>query len=320
MKVVHVSHSTLSGAPYRLMQVQRLAGLDVRMINYRNKDFPQRAYAHDLLTSDDPALLVEVLTAADVLHYHNWWDRCLLEDHPWMWEVVRGKVAVLQFHSPREPQYEAILREPALLKLVCAQYQVRQYPECRPVPLAVPIDDPLHRPAWIEGSPPVVAFTPSHCEDLNDWDNKGCRVTLEVLRQGFCYRLVTDTPWEETMRIRQRCDIAIDEVVTGSYHTCSLESLSQGLATVAGLDAQTVDALERVTGTREHPWIVATPATLRERLTELVEDEGYRRAKRREARSYMERYWSPAAVARTFEEVYAEALERGSTLGSLSPK
>jgi hypothetical protein len=296
------------------MQVQRLGGLDARLISYRKKDHPRRAYPHDLLTSDDPALLVQVLEEADVLHYHNWWDRCLLEDHPWMWERIARKTAVLQFHSPRSEQYEDILRQPALVKLVVAQYQVRQYPECRPVPNALPIDDALHRPAGAENEPPVVAYTPSHCEDLPDWDNKGCGITLEVLRDGFRYVVVTDTPWEETMRIRRRCDVAIDEVVTGSYHLCSLESLSQGLATVAGLDAETVDALERLTGTREHPWIVATPETLRERLTELMEDGAYRRAKRQEARAYMERHWSPGAIARTFEAIYAEALERGSVV------
>ena len=69
-----------------------------------------------------------------------------------------------------------------------------------------------------------------------------------------------------------------------------------------------------VTGTREHPWIVATPESLRERLTELVEDGAYRRAKRREARAYMERHWSPAAIAGRFEAIYGEALERGSVV------
>ncbi len=316
LKVVHISHGTLSGAPYRLMQVQRLGGIEARLINYRQKDCGARSYPHDLLTSDDRELLAEVVARADVLHYHNWWDGCMHGDHAWMADLLGRKTAVLQLHSPRSPKFEGFLRQPALVKLVCAQYQVRLYPECRPVPIALPIDDPLHRPVWAESSPPVVAFTPSHCVDPDDWDNKGCKVTQRVLRRGgFRFRLVTSAAWEETMHVRRQCDIAIDEVVTGSYHTCSLEALSQGLATIAGLDAETVDAIEKVTGTRQHPWIVATPRTLRARLTELVEDGAYRWAKRREARSFMERYWSPAAIAQQFAAIYTEALERGSVLG-----
>jgi len=312
VKVLHLSDGALSGAPVRLAQVQRIGGLEARLLNVDHA-FGSRVYGRDALMDDGPDLVARLLAEADVLHYHNWWrESFLFTTYPWAWDLAREKPSVIQFHSPRFAQFEPALAEPSLLKLVVAQYHVRFYPECRPVPNAVPIDDPLHRPLGLENDPPVVAFTPPQCLDTEGWGSKGVRETLPVLESGFRHRFVTEAPWEEAMRLRQECDIAIDEIVTGSYHMCSLEALSQGLATIAGLDAQTVDALEQVTGTREHPWIVAGPATLRRALRELVEDGGYRQAKRREAREYMERHWNPAAITARFADIYSEARERSS--------
>lgn len=309
MKVVHVSWDPLSAAPYRLASVQRLCGLEARLIS-EDRAYGNRRYPHDVLIGGDRDLIAHLLEEADLVHYHNWWRHGeLFQRHPWAWELVRDKPSVIQFHSPRAPSHEEQLREPSLVKLVVAQFHVRQYPECIPVPNAVPIDDPLHRPLWVENDPPLVIYTPPIC-DGEGWYDKGFPQTMAVLERGFRHRMVTDSPWEEVMRLRQGCDIAIDEVVTGGYHMCSLEALSQGLATVAGLDALTIDALERVTGTREHPWIVARPETLERELRKLVEDAGYRQAKRREARAWMERYWSPQAVAQRYVEVYETALER----------
>ncbi len=312
IRVVHLADGALSGAPHRLAEVQRLGGLDARLIACEHA-FGPRVYGRDVIAEESPERVAELLRAADVVHFHNWWrESFLFELYPWAWELVSRKPQVIQFHSPRFAQFEPALADPGLTKLVVAQYQVRLFPECLPVPNAVPIDDPLHRPLWRHNEPPVVAYTPPQVEDTSGWGSKGAAETLPVLRD-FPHRFIVDSPWADAMRLRQECDVAIDEVVTGSYHMCSLEALSQGLATVAGLDAQTVDALERVTGTRQHPWIVATPETLRARLTELTLDADFRRAKREEARRYMERHWNAAALTAHFRAVYAAALERGAS-------
>src|SRR3954469_19258527 len=311
MKILHVAGGPLSGAPCRLMQVQGLGGLDARLLDF--VELPGRgSFPRDVPMDGDADTVAELLAAADVVHYHNWRLTSLLfRFHPWAREIAQRKPAVIQFHSPRAGNrwFEAELRDPAVIKLAVAQHHARLFPECRPVPNAVPIDAPLHRPAGVHNRPPVIAFTPFR-GGRRGWYAKGCGATLQVLRRGFHHRFTTGAPWRETMELRARCDIAIDEVVTGSYHLCSLESLSQGLATVAGLDARTVDALEQVTGTREHPWVVARLDTLAAELRRLVADEAYRRAKREEARRYMERYWSPQAIVRQFSAVYAAALER----------
>jgi hypothetical protein len=314
VKVVHVSDNLMSGAPYRLAQVQAYGGIEARVINrlpYTNEGCRRREYPHDLLNDAPESVLRPVFEAAEIVHYHQRWkDGLLFEAHPWARAVLFKKPSLIQFHVPRDDRMEPVLSDPRVIKLVVAQYHIRLYPECIPVPNVFPIDDELHRPSWVSNDPPIVAFTPPDCTSRGWWD-KGCDATRAVLEEGgFRHVVVTDRSWHETMEARRRCDIAIDEVVTGSYHMCSLEALSQGLATVAGLDAQTVDALEQVTGTREHPWIVARIETLRARLTELVDDPAYLRATREASRAYIVRHWQPSVLAARFRAIYEQVLER----------
>jgi hypothetical protein len=313
MKVVHISDSLMSGAPYRLAQIQRLGELEALALcgeTTTNAGPRGRAYPYDLLFDAPESQLRPVLEGADLVHYHHRWDDSrLFYVHPWAWDVVKDKPSLIQFHIPRQDWMEDILGDRRVVKLVIAQQHVRWYPECIPVPNAVPIDDELHRPLAVCNDPPIIAFTPPDCQ-ADGWWSKGCAETMEVLAGGYRHRIVTDRSWREAMEVRRNCDIAIDEVVTGGFHMCSLEALSQGLATIAGLDARTVDALEMVTGTRSHPWVVAGIDTLRQKLDELVSDADYLQAKRQEARAYMVQYWHPRVVLGKFLEIYAQVLER----------
>jgi hypothetical protein len=304
----------MSGAPYRLAQIQATVGIEARVVNrlpYTNEGTRRREYPHDLLNDAPESVLRPVFEGSEIVHYHQRWkDGLLFEVHPWARAVLYKKPSLIQFHVPRDDRMETVLRDPRVVKLVVAQYHVRLYPECIPVPNAVTIDDELHRPSGISNDPPVVAFTPPDCNSRGWWD-KGCDATRAVLEDGgFRHVVVTDRSWREAMEARRSSDIAIDEVVTGSYHMCSLEALSQGLATVAGIDSRTVDALEHVTGTREHPWIVASLDTLRARLGELVADPDYLRARREASRAYMVVHWRPEVLAAKFRAIYEQVLER----------
>jgi hypothetical protein len=315
MRVVHVSDSQLSGAPFRLSQIQRLHGIDARGITAEARTSygpSRRAYPFDLLTTDAEDVLRPVMEASDIIHYHQRWQDCVLfQSHPWAWTLLKDRPSLFQFHTPRVDWMEPILRDPRLIKLVVAQYQVRLFPECIPVQNAVPIDDELHRPLHVRNNPPIIAFTPPDCHPRGWW-NKGCEETMRVLADGFRHVVVTDRGWRETMEVRQGCDVAIDEVVTGSYHMCSLEALSQGLAVVAGLDEKSIDALEMVTGTRAHPWIVAKPETLHRTLASLISNPDELASRRHASRDYMERHWCPEVLVRKVCAIYDRVLERSS--------
>ena len=93
----------------------------------------------------------------------------------------------------------------------------------------------------------------------------------------------------------------------GYFGVSSLEALSQGVPTLAGLDAWNVEQVGYFTGTSELPWVlVRDPAQLREALIELSADVERRTELGRDSRAWMERYWSEAAIADRLSAVYRE--------------
>ena len=56
MKVLHLADTPLSGAPYRLMQVQRIGGMDARLISHRNfySNTSPVFYEADILLQNGP--------------------------------------------------------------------------------------------------------------------------------------------------------------------------------------------------------------------------------------------------------------------------
>lgn len=309
MRVVHLVDTPLSAAPLRLAKVQRIGGLHARCVMGCNMAFGKTTDYDLMVLQNCYDEVMEELRAADVIHIHNrWLKQRIFRIWPETLSIVDKKPKVIQFHSPRH-QLSEDTPESFDLKcpwLVVAQYQVRLYPEARPVPNVVPIDDCRHTPTVRPDGPPRIFYGPSNTS-CKGWDDKGwaeTRAALKKLKVPHILSIMTDTPLNRVLEEKRTCDICIDEIKTGSYHLASLEGLSQGLATIAGLDEQTVDALEMITGTRRHPWIVADPRSLHAHLHQLCVSRPYLLAKQRESRAYMERYWDPCRLTRMFKEIY----------------
>jgi hypothetical protein len=188
---------------------------------------------------------------------------------------------------------------------------VRQYPEATPVPNVVPIDDGWHTPGYRSLYIPNksklrVAFSPSSMLSKG-WDNKGYPETRAVLRglyPNIEHKVFTGMELPDLLNLRRDFDVCIDEIATGSYHLVSLEGLSHGQATIANLDSKTIDALEIVTGTREHPWVCANSRNLARILRELDHDRDRLSDIRKASRAYMEKYWDPFRVTQIYMAAY----------------
>jgi len=117
------------------------------------------------------------------------------------------------------------------------------------------------------------------------------------------FLLIENTPHDEVLAIKETCDIAIEQVGnyggTG-YGRNSLETLAMGIPTVTEM---TPDYLEWLP---ENPFVLATPETLFERLTELIDDPASRRQRAASGRAWVEKYHSYASVHARLMELYAE--------------
>jgi hypothetical protein len=223
------------------------------------------------------------------------------------------KPRVWQAHTQRDCKWVNLnipMEDKTMKHLVIAQYHTRQYPECEVVPNIIDIWDQKYQPRFMEGLLPMVVYSPSNV-NLQGWDDKGYEPTKKALneldRRGLIdFDMVIDVPHQQCMLRKSLGEIGIDEIITGSYHLCSLENLALGLATIAHLDEQTRTAVFKVTGQHILPWIDATKSTLLPTLMELIKDRKALMQKRRESRAWMEQHWDPKLLVHTFTRIYQQ--------------
>jgi hypothetical protein len=329
MNILHFCETPLSGAPYRLAQVQKLAGHNARLVNHWNI-FPGRPsvfFDYDIVLQDghgnpscknekllDPkGTILNLIKSADILHFHNTiFEQYIFKYLPEMRRYVKSKLIVFQVHSPRRAltNVEKNLKDPSVgRRFVVAQYHTRQFPECTPVPNAIPIDDKYHRALFCDNKPPVITYGPSN-KILRGWDNKGYAETLAALKQvrsPHQYNEVFGVPHLECLTRKQTADIAVDEVITGSYHLGTLEALSHGQVALCNLDDLCAQNLLDYTGLSARtnlPIVRANADTLASVLESFLVDPDKLKAHKVWSRRFMEVFWSPEYLWEHFKHSY----------------
>lgn len=315
MNVLHLSDTTLSGSPYRLSKLYgKYSGHNSRHIVWQRQIY-NRVFPCDIVGEETSSeeLYELVHKWADVIHYHNRWKRQEIFKHI---PLPKGKKEVIQIHSPRDSgDAERGFIEEVRSKIplaVIAQYHPRQWPELRfIVPNVVDIHDELHKPIVKPfREMPAVAYAPSSAGGTG-WDRKSYPVVNRFLRrlnlkQQIIYPRIFGLPLEECLQKKQKCDIGIDEVSTGSYHMSSLEFLSMGIATIAYIDPLTEKVVKDLTGSRKLPWVVATETSFPSVFTGLISSNSFGEIGQK-SREWMEKYWNPDVLCSHYTNMY-EAL------------
>lgn len=322
LNILHLSETPLSGAPYRLMKVQRLGGHNARLINHRVRynGRTNMVYPHDILLQRDCDCCTDgvfnreeiysLFDSADILHFHNnVHDVFLLKLYPQLRKYLKSKHVVFQVHSPRESlKYveKDINNKDVNTRLVIAQFQARQYKDFTVVPNAIDITDPLYSPKDYENEVPHIVYSPSNT-NLKGWNDKGFRDVMRVLerlpKDKCTYDVITNTPHLKCIERKKKGDIAIDELVTGSYHLCTLEGLSHGQAVFCSVDSLTVKALMKV-APAAFPVISSSPRTMQTDIETLIERPDLIRHYRAITRKFMEDYWSPQQINEHYIKAY----------------
>lgn len=190
-----------------------------------------------------------------------------------------------------------------------AQYHATLY-NLPVIPNIVDIHAPLMQPVKrIDPAGCVfVGYSPSTRRPRtkqNPWNSKGWDVTKPVLdrldaRGNVKAVILEGTPFRQCMDLRRRCHIVIDEVVTGSYHRCSLEASSHGQVVINGLSPAVRKVLEHVTGKATVPWLVSSGDALEDTLIGLLDKRNLLGDIGADSRAWMEEHWDPAALLKRF--------------------
>lgn len=194
--------------------------------------------------------------------------------------------------------------------LVVAQYQATlpEFKGWAPVPNPVPLWERDYQGGEKDGSI-TLCYAPSGKHEQYPeghrlfWHAKGYDTTMRVLdRLEQRYRIKVEAlrygqvSHAESLAMKRRAHIVIDECVTGSYHRCSLEGLAAGCVVVNGVGL--LDGVIEVLGrcapdATNIPFLHADLSTLEQVLNSLIKSgiESLSVAGRRN-REWMERHWN----------------------------
>lgn len=143
-----------------------------------------------------------------------------------------------------------------------------------------------------EDDVPRVVHAPSHHEV------KGTRFVLEAVeslkREGleFEFELCQGRDNREVRELLRRSHVVVDQLILPGYGLLAVEALASGNL-VLGSAVGGYNGFEK-----DLPVVTATPATIRERLREAIEDGVRRRELARQGRAYVERVHDHRVVAR----------------------
>jgi hypothetical protein len=227
---------------------------------------------------------------------------------PELIKLLPSKQVVIQVHSPRASlkNIGKTLKDPTIdVRLVVAQFQARQFPECTVVPNAVNIEEKPYVNLKRNNDLPHIVYSPSNTA-LKGWSNKGHSAVskaLKSMRHFATTDIITNTPHIECVTRKQRGDIAIDEFMTGSYHLCTLEGLSHGQAVFCHLDELTKKAVAKITSD-PLPVIDTSEKNFSKDLWDLLKDRNLINKMGENARAFMEKNWSPKEINEKYEKAY----------------
>jgi len=312
VKVLHLSDTTISGAPFRihsLFKNNRALGYVSRHIVW-HPTTGFRVFPTDMVGSEmEEKDLKFWLDWADIIHYHNRYAR--QEIFQKLGTPPPDKPSVIQMHSPRheDENFEAEAASGVPLAVV-AQYHPREWPEASfLVPNVVDIEEirPHKRPPLRRV--PVVSYAPSN-HNGKGWNDKGYAFTAPILKKmqlrGLIkYAPVIKRPYELMMQLKSGADIGIDEVATGSYHLSSLEYMALGVPCICRLDEKTQEVVRNLTGCDWLPWVDANEHSLERILRDIIQKQQWPGLGAR-SRRWMEQYWSPEVLLNHYIEMYEE--------------
>jgi hypothetical protein len=332
LQVVHLSLTPLAGSPIRIVNaLRRHTSWQARLIVLNPAAYGTRTFEGDLDWKRDREEAISCIDSADILHLHHYFD---LEHNPFELDFNalrrRGKHLVRQFHSSSlhvaggQPARIREVIESPVPQLVIAQYPERYFPRARLVPNLVPLEDDLYRPCKHPGRTDSVNifFAPSaahsawtHARPELRWESKGCPETVRMLENvrrrspSVVVDFRHDVPHIECLRARQAADVAIDDLITGSFHLSSLEGLAQGVPTLAYLDSRTLAVLTEMAGTATHPWLNCRLENAEDQLVSLTVQPELRNELAQAAHNWMARYWNDRDLIAHFTDAYARVLE-----------
>jgi len=283
---------------------------------------------------------------ADILHFNIWPPSCGIGNVDFREYVKQGKKVIMQFHGTvfrRTPPIRKEVEENKYKTLVTMPIMFDYLDDevCRTewLPFPIPTNDPRFMPIPIEDKFPYFAvghapgevhrweikdtdlvqdifqehgkvdYNPSIKQLDTDYLAKSVQVLNSKSKRNMRLILMTDTPWEECLWMKQRCHVGFDHL-QGYYGVNTAEFASMGIPCICNLNKQYYDAAVERYG-KELPFVISDRVILEDTITALKEDPELRFEIGKEARNYaikvhdLETSVLPQLI-KAYKEVYKE--------------
>ncbi|HVP50440.1 MAG TPA: glycosyltransferase [Candidatus Bathyarchaeia archaeon] len=303
LNIVSYATSPVAGVPAMLARcITARTAHRCRTVWARNSYGNGVCFEGDVEWEQAPEEAVALLEAADVVIVHNG------KLHPRHSPVLAAKPLVTMAHNYMWNVDPSFVRQ-GFPGIVVGQYQAAlpEFRDWHAVPNPVPLWEPAFSPAE-KSSQITICYTPSAKHESYPaqhplyWHSKGYDTTmrtLDRLAQRFPVQLEVirgrQVSHTESLAMKKRSHIVIDECVTGSYHRNSLEGLALGCVVVNGLGLvpSIAETLRRCTHSdAEFPFVTARLQDLEQVLASLIEEGAEVLASRgMRNREWMERNW-----------------------------
>jgi len=315
---------------YSVTPVAGVAATLSRCINARTHHYSRCVWASgkyvngivhrgDIEWPESPAASEAELRTADIVIVHN--GKTDSRHLP----LFANKPVLTMAHNYISNVDQRFLQQ-GFLGVVVGQYQATlpEFASWPIVPLPVPIWEEEYQPLRKDQDVVTICYAPSSKEGTSPrgkshfWHLKGYEATMRILdklAERYSLRLEVirerHVSHSEAMSMKRRSHIVIDECVTGSYHTSSLEGLAAGCVVINGVgQLPGVPEMIRECTRRAawNPFVFANLNTLENVLSSLI-----RRGPEEldelgsSNRQWIERYWD---FARQWEYFWMPVIER----------
>ena len=327
MQILHLALTPLVGAPTRICRALALhEGVSARfaVLDTGVGAYDRMVFDTDLQWTKARDEIIELARTADVIHLHNYLDLDSTQFAPIdlkkLWR--EGRPMVRHFHSAPDAvaqqmhtTAQAVFNCP-IPKLVIAQFHARYYPTAKIVPNIVFCDNP-NQATKLPAGPLRIGYAPTRFNSgrASRWNTKGYRETTKLLKTlvkkaavksiDIQIDIIEQVNHAECLQRKSACHIVIDDLVTGSYHLNTLESLASGSVCLTHMDRATQQAVIDLTGRSDFPAISVGLEDAEAVLLDLASNRQLVDAIGEHSAQWMRKHWAPVDMARHFLGAYA---------------
>lgn len=314
LKILMLSPSPVAGVPYLLKNIiNKYSEHECKTLTGHPGYGDGRKWTGMDASMANVQMARQIVRWADVIMLHNG------ARHPRTAHLApsfKGKRLLAYYHS--EPhRVDRRWEQAGVPAYVIAQGHSLLYPGMPVLPNLVDIDDPLMVPPY-KGQRPepcekfTIAYAPSNkhshkklCASRLPYSSKGYPETRPVLdrlakRGDITIKEFVGIPFDRCMKERRQCHIVLDEVVTGSYHRCTLEACSHGQLAINYVSEKVRSIVQSVSGCNTLPWLRCSVSSLYDTIVHLKENPCELADMMEDSRRWAEKYWDPKTLLTKF--------------------